>query len=132
MSKKNQKPIDYDCHLKYLCDKCGQEHWLSFRETSTKGFKIVCYCGNIFCVKTTIGLKIKYKTVSEKKINKEKIITPIVEEIPVDLLKQTVTILTSYGFTSSEASELVKKSYATNPIKDVAHLVKQSLESIRS
>lgn len=124
----NQKPTSYDLHLKYICLECGDTHWLSFRETSTKNFKVVCDCGNTFKVKRTKSLKIKY----HKKSNKTKTVdSTTAKDIPVDLLKAGVRTIVPYGFTSEEASELLKTSYASNPTKDLALLIKQSLASLR-
>lgn len=127
----NQKPIDYDLHLKYLCPECGSIHWLSFKETSTKGFRVVCDCNKVFKVKQTDKLKIKYKS-NKTKVSREETTKITAEEIPLDLLNKSVTILVSYGFTSTEASDLLKKFYASNPIKDVSTLIKESLASLRS
>lgn len=126
-----QKPIDYDLHLKYICSVCGDIHWLSFKETSTNRFKVVCDCGHVFGVKQTSKLKINYKSHKKIKESNKETATPSIEEIPIDLLNKSIKILVSYGFTSGEASELLKKFYASNPIKDVSLLIKQSLASLR-
>ena len=118
---KNQKPIESDVHLKYRCKKCGQDHWLSIREASTKNFKIVCDCGRVFGVKLVKAFKLCYAQNSSKKINK----------IPVDLLDKSVKLLVGYGFTSQEATESVIESYNKNPNDDFASLVKQTLASMR-
>jgi hypothetical protein len=119
---KNQKPIEYDIHLKYRCKKCGQDHWLSFNEASTKNFKVVCDCGKVFGVKLVKQFKLKY----EQQINKK------TTKVPVDLLDKAVKLLVGYGFTNSEAIELISNSYLQNPNDDFASLVKQTLASIRN
>ena len=141
MIKKNrqQKPIEHDIHLKYRCAKCGQDHWLSYLEASTKQFKIVCYCGTVFVVKRLSGFKLKY-------FKKPSVIIPVVEsvsppiieppaiekpKIPVDLLNKSVSLLIGYGFTQTEARELLNSSYEQNPIDDYASLVKQTLKLLR-
>lgn len=128
----NQKPVNYDLHLQYICQECGDIHWLSFKETSTKGFKVVCDCGNVFRVKQTSRLKIKYKSAKPVKTTKKETVKTPTEEIPVDLLNKAVKILVTYGFTSTEASELLSKFYASNPVKDISLLIQQSLASLRS
>ena len=129
-TKNSLKPIDYDIHLKYICQNCGNTHWLSYKEASTKNYKIVCDCDNIFTVKCVSGFKLKFRS---KKIKQQK---PVVEEksnnIPDDLLTKTATTLVSYGFTMTEAKELVSKSYQQFPSDSVITLVKQVLESLRS
>ena len=134
-----QKPIEHDIHLKYRCAKCGQDHWLSYLEASTKQFKIACHCGKVFVVKRLSGFKLKY-------FEKPPVIIPVVEsappvvvdppviekpKIPVDLLNKSVTLLIGYGFTQAEAKELLNSSYEQNPIDDYASLVKQTLKLLR-
>ena len=138
-TNRQQKPIEHDIHLKYRCAKCGQDHWLSYLEASTKHFKIVCYCGRVFVVKRLSGFKLKY-------FEKPPVIIPVVEsvlpividpliiekpKIPVDLLNKSVTLLIGYGFTQAEAKELLNSSYEQNPIDDYASLVKQTLSLLR-
>lgn len=125
--KKKNKPVEFDIHLKYLCQKCGQDHWLSFKESSTFNFKIVCDCGYTFKVKRTVGFKIKYSTTKNKSTNRKTATSPK-QEIPVDLLNKSAKIVISYGFTMTEAKDLIQKSYASNPVNNVLALVKQSLE----
>jgi DNA-directed RNA polymerase subunit RPC12/RpoP len=130
---KNQKPIEYDIHLKYLCIKCGDSHWLSFKEASTKGFKIVCDCGNTFSVKRVENFSIKYykkHNTKQQQINTNK--TETVKIISDSLLDQSIEVLVKYGFTKIEAKNLILKSYYKSPSEDVASLVKQTLESLRN
>lgn len=124
--KQNQKPIEYDIHLKYLCNQCGQIHWLSFQESSTKHFKIVCDCGNIFGVRRTKSIKITYIK-PKTKVSKKN-----VQEIPIDILDEAAKILVTYGFTLNEAKQLLQSSYSSNPILDIPSLIKQSLESLKT
>ena len=135
----HQKPIEHDIHLKYRCAKCGQDHWLSYLEASTKQFKIACHCGKVFVVKRLSGFKLKY-------FEKPPVIIPVVEsappvvvdppviekpKIPVDLLNKSVTLLIGYGFTQTEAKELLNLSYEQNPMDDYSSLVKQTLKLLR-
>lgn len=131
--KKNQKPIEYDIHLKYICKKCGQPHWLSFREASTKNYKIVCDCNHIFKVKRVAGFKLKYDSVKINKpvITESKPVTKIENSIPKDLLDTVANSLVKLGFTVSEAKSLVSKSYSDCPTNDIGLLVKQTLESLK-
>lgn len=119
---KTQKPIEHDIHLKYRCKKCGQDHWLSIKEASTKNFKIVCYCGLVFGVRLIKDFRLKYEPLETKKPTK----------IPVDLLEKSVKLLVGYGFTVEEANELIRSSYLKNPNDDFASLVKQTLTSMRT
>jgi hypothetical protein len=119
---KNQKPIESDIHLKYRCNKCARDHWLSIKEASTKNFKIVCDCGKVFGVRLVTGFKLRY---SQKLVKKS-------IKIPVDLLDKSVKLLVGYGFTIQEATDSITKSYLENPNDDFASLVKQTLASMRT
>lgn len=135
---KNQKPIEYDIHLKYICAKCGQPHWLSFKEASTKHFKVVCDCGCVFGVKRISGFALKYhkkKPTPTKTPQPTETIKPpeaVVPSISTDLLNKTVRALIPYGFTEGEAKVLITNSYKQYPNDDILLLVKQVLESLRS
>ena len=132
--KKLQKPIEHDIHLKYICKKCGLPHWLSFKEASTKNFKVVCDCGYVFGVKRILDFKLKFVQETELKTNN------IIHEsektdhqtISKDLLDKAIGVLIPYGFTQKEANELIIKSYAHCPNNEITSLVKQVLESLRS
>lgn len=135
-NKRSQKPIEHDVHLKYMCPECGEHHWLSFRESSTKNFKIVCFCGLVFGVKRTKNIRIIFEKKknslpqsSEKIVEKPKIEMPI---IPNELLEQTIKALVIYGFRKSEAKEIITKSYEKSPVDNASGLVKQILESFRN
>lgn len=121
-TKTNQKPIEYDMHLKYRCpnESCEQIHWITLLEAKTINFKIVCYCGYVFKPKTISNIKIKYKTKPIKLTNTE-------QQIHQDILDKVSSILIGYGFTKSESEDLIKKSYSKNPTEDSAILVKQCL-----
>lgn len=140
IKKKNQKPIEHDIHLKYRCSKCGQDHWLSFQEASTKNFKIVCYCGKVFQVKRVLSFKIKYEQDNTKQTFQEQSqnnqteapqTKPSPVEIPIDTLKNGVKILVGYGFTPEEASTLLKKTFENNKSLELVALIKKSLESLK-
>lgn len=133
----NQKPIEYDIHLKYICKQCGQIHWLSLREASTKRFKIVCDCGLTFGVKRVKDFKLIYhkkikdiKPQQESKVVVEEAPKPI-PVIPNNLLDQSIKILVGYGFTKTEAKLIITKSYENSPVDNVPGLIKQTLESLR-
>lgn len=134
----NQKPIEHDIHLKYLCQQCGQTHWLSFLEASTKNFKVVCDCGNTFKVKRVDGFKLKYANTKNKPVVVQQDLDPIVsdsltgQEIPVDLLHNCVKILTGYGYDKEESIELLSSAYRKNPVDSASSLVKQTLASLRN
>lgn len=134
--KKSPKPIETEAHFKYICDICGINHWASLKEASTKNFIIVCDCGNFFKVKRIKKIKILYRTIKKKTegINKqeEPKPQPIVSEktIQPDLLKKSVVVLETFGFTKKEAEELLVRSYKENPIDDCLNLVKYSLSKL--
>jgi hypothetical protein len=133
----NQKPTEYDIHLKYLCQQCGETHWLSFLEASTKNFKVVCSCGNTFKIKRVDGFKLKYTNRKKKSTVVQHTSDPILldntteQEIPVDLLNSCVKILTGYGYEKEESIDLLSSAYRKNPVDSVSSLVKQTLASLK-
>lgn len=133
-----QKPTEYDIHLKYVCEKCGANHWLSINEASTKWFRIVCDCGNIFSVKRVKDFKLlfhhkkKSKTTLPKQDEKPTIVEKPVLVISSELLEQTISVLMPYGFTKTEAKDMAIKSYTESPKENTLELVKQILESLRN
>jgi hypothetical protein len=124
MKKTNQKPIEYDIHLKYQCSKCDQNHWISYLEASTKNFKIVCCCGKIIKIIRVKSFHLEYE---EQKVS----LSSVNEKEKLDILSKAAKILVSYGYTEKQADELVIESYKENNTEDYASLVKQILESMR-
>jgi hypothetical protein len=132
--KTNQKPVEFDVHLKYECEECGVNHWLSFNEAKTKHYKVVCDCGSVFEIDRVLRFKLKYASeqqataqISEQTEPKEK------AKIPVDLLCRSATILVSqFGFTQSEAEDSLISTYELTPVDDCALLVKHTLENMRN
>lgn len=127
---KNQKPIDLDLHLKYECSNCNAIHWLSLKETQTKNYKILCDCNCIIKPKTVDKVKLTY--INTKKVVKQQHSVVLEEEIPVDLLKKCVTMLTGYGFEKDESENLTKEYHKANPNLNCVDLIKHILKSFGS
>ena len=127
--KKNQKPTDYDIHLKYLCPDCGYSHWISFLESSTKNYKIVCDCGCVFKVKRTQSFKVKYSTKIQPAVKDKTVSNKIISQ---DVLSKASTVLINYGFTKNEAIDLIKQSFDKNSDQDIPSLVKTALELMKN
>lgn len=149
IKQKIQKPIDLEAHLKYRCPKCGYEYWISLTEAQTKNFKIVCDCKTVFRPKRIKKVKILYESKTSKQSanttdsipveNKQEEIKSsdviIKTEPPVRLISNTlrdkcVAVLVTYGFTKTEAKDLIVKSYSESNIEDPILLVKQALSTI--
>ena len=133
---KTIKPIDSSVSLIYACPKCSQQHWISLKASQTKGYKIVCDCDEVFRPKRVNKIKILYVTNIIKQSVDEKINDLVVTDntsqinnIPVGLLDSCVNALSGYGFTKSEASELVKRTYKIHNTNDAISLIKLSLSS---
>lgn len=132
---RNQKPIDIDAHLLYVCKNpnCRYSHWISLKESQTKNFKMVCDCGTIYSPKLIDKIKIIYK--KDKVESKENIKAPTTQnksnpkEIDLELLNKSVQILVGYGFTKIESEQLVRNTYSINPIDNCVLLIKKVLES---
>lgn len=147
--KKNLKPIEQDIHLKYLCPNpsCCCPHWLSYKEASTKKFKVVCDCGQIFNVRRIRTLNIEY--VTKKKLSTNSIdgkipgafetkndvpidnpVKPVYNEPvpPKDIKQLAIEHMKNYGFSEKESSVIIDKALKENPqIDDYIILVKHSL-----
>lgn len=126
MKKKHQKPIEFDIHLKYRCTKCSQDHWLSYKEAQTKNFKVVCDCGRVFKVKRVKSFLLKYHSLTIEPKQKDK------KVIDNAILENCAKSLIGYGFTKSEAIDLIHKAYDKNPTNDCGLLVKESLLLLRN
>ena len=128
--KKNLKPIEFHVNLKYKCPQCFIDHWLSLKETQTKGFIVVCDCGCVFKVRQVDTIKVIH---TKKQKIQEKIKVDIPDdlvEIPEPLLKSCITILASYGFTTEEAATIIKDQYYKDKTDNVSDLIKNCLKSI--
>lgn len=140
---KNQKAIEIDAHLRYVCKNpdCGYTHWLSLKEAQTKNFKVVCDCGVVFKPKQVLKVKIVYAKPKKKKEAEPQTQAPMQQcfvnlsaiakeiELDIDTLNKCVKILVGYGFTKTESEQLLKNSFRNNPTDDCATLIKQTLES---
>jgi len=137
---KNQKPIEIDAHFKYRCPKsnCGFDHWLSLKESQTKGFKVVCDCGYVFRPKRISKIEIVYANIlSAKKTDLEKPTkqdepTQAIEKpkIAVDLQNDCVKLLVGYGFTQEESLSLCEKAFEKNPVSSAGLLIKYILQNL--
>ena len=144
---KNLKPIEIEAHLKYRCPNCEILHWISLKEASTKGFIIVCECNSILRPKLVTDLRIKYqckKTVAQPVIQEptvEEIVEPqVIEEIPVEippkpvppkeLFDSCVPVLQNYGFTPSEARDLINNTYVDHSVCSLPDFIKYCLKNI--
>lgn len=139
IKNKRLRPIDQDVHLKYRCPKCSVDHWLSIRETQTKGFRIVCDCGEILKVKLIEKIEIVYQVIVKKEVplepQKPEELPEIQEEeeqeqetIPTDLLSQCCTILLGYGFDIREGENLIVSAFNEKPTYTCVDLIKQALK----
>jgi len=135
---KNQTPIDSDIHYKYRCPSsdCNIVHWLSLKEIQTKNFKVVCDCETIFQPKPIKKIKICFL---KKQTEKQKEITNITQQvketevksnIDKEILSKASDILCVYGFTKTEAEDMIVKSYYDNHEEDITLLVKQALKTL--
>lgn len=143
--KKNLKPINYSVNFIYSCPSCSLEHWLSLKETQTKGFKVVCDCGVVFRVRLIKDIKILYdtkkpkpqptSTVIKQEFPKEAEIKEIKVEQPKpkiesNLLNKCSSILINYGFTKEESDNLIISAFEKNPMNNCTELVKYTISNI--
>lgn len=112
------RPTKIEGHLEYRCPNCSLEHWLTLRETQTKGFKVVCTCDTVFGVKTVDKLKIKYK-------NKPNPIDSTTQKVPdIELVNKCMAALGSYGFEKSEIEPIVIDAIRNVKSQNILDIVK--------
>ena len=131
---KSLKPIDIDTHLKYRCPDtdCDIDHWLSLKECQTKGFRIVCDCGNVFKPKRIESLNIKYAKARPIEINHEessKVLSPQTETLPVDTQNKCAKLLIGYGFTKEESLDLIDKGFQKTALTDAKLLIRYIIQN---
>lgn len=123
-NKQSPKPIEHDIHLKYLCPKCNDSHWLSWQEASTDGFKVVCHCNHVFSVKKPHKFIIRYNKTS-KKSNKT------ISIGNTSHIQKAIRVLKNYGFMENEFSDILTKISKTFPVADCGFLVKETLVQLK-
>lgn len=120
---KRIKPIGVDLHLKYICPHCHAVCWLSLKETQIPNYINVCdLCQESFKVKTIEKISLKYKQSTNHSTKKQ---IPILDE---SIKQRTIDSLVNYGFTKSEASDLIQETFDIFKTNDIAILVKESLK----
>jgi hypothetical protein len=119
---KNLKPIDYEISFIYGCPGCRYQHWLSMNEASTKNFKVVCDCGVSFKVKPIKQIEIIYQIEQEKKEH--------IDELTNEIVNKCVTILDDYGFSKTEAVNLIYRSYKENKSVDIGTIIKFCISNL--
>ncbi len=117
---KNLKPDDYDISFKYSCPECRNDHWIFLREAKVKNFKIVCECGSIIVPKRIRTINIEFLSEESKPVVKE-------NSVPLDILDECVKILSGYGYTSEESSQMIKESFELTNSTDIKNLIACSL-----
>lgn len=128
--KKNLKPIDVDCHLKYRCpdNNCNYDHWITLKEAKTKNFIVVCDCGSTFKVKTVKKFKLIYNCIEIKLAEESE--EDKTNKIPLELLDKCAKMMVGFGFTINESKTLLSNFYDTNKIDDPISLVKNTISNI--
>lgn len=131
---KNIKPKNYDINYEYICPSCGYNHWLTSRETKTKGFRIACECGCILMPKIIKDIKIIYKKILPKNTQASISVdqssgSKAEESIQLDkeTLNDSVCILETYGFEKTEAIDLIKRAFEQTKNDNKIDLIKTAL-----
>lgn len=117
---KNLEPDDYDISFKYTCPECNNSHWLFLREVKLKNFKIACECGNVIIPRRIRSIGIEFSSEEQKPIVKENC-------VPLDILDACVKILSGYGYTSEESTQMIKESFRITNSTDIKNLIAYSL-----
>lgn len=120
---KNLKPVSTDIHLKYKCPQCGLEHWTSILESQTKEFIIVCACSTLLKPKIIAGINVVYADQPSARSSNQK---STLDDSQIQVALKT---LIGYGFTNSEANELIKNTMLSKKISDTSDLIKTCLSN---
>lgn len=122
---KQQKPIQIEASLKYICESCQASHWLFLREAQTENFKVVCECGSIFIPQQIHSLNIQYtNTNNEKCINDT---TEYSHKLDESTVNDCIKTLCSLGYDKAEATGLVAIAYKELNSNDSTKIIKYIL-----
>lgn len=113
-----QKPIEFDISFKYICEQCQASHWLFYREVQTVDFKVVCECGKIFYPQIIKNIDIVYLDNS----------LTTSESPEVDIVEQSVRMMTTLGYSKQESMAMIKQSMSKIHFDNYKDLVKYSLK----
>lgn len=119
-----QKPTEYDISFKYICEKCGNSHWLFLRETQANGFMVVCECGEVFNVHQIDHIDIVYSKESVESDEVEALV-----EICDPIVESAVNTIVSFGYDRTDATSMVSRATEMNTFVDSSSLVKYCLKN---
>lgn len=140
------KPVSKDIYYKYICTKCGCEHWISHKEACCRNFKIICDCDIIIKPKRILDTKIIYakkenntqslNSTQTQKSQTNKTFAKKTEEpkpsivLDTEIQKECCDILIGYGFEQQEALVLIDKSFGICQTNEVTILIKTALKTL--
>jgi hypothetical protein len=130
---KNLKPVECVADLRYRCTNCGLDHWVSIKEAKTRDFIIVCDCDTLLKVKQIQTTKIIYVNDTTLQKPVKTIRTPSIPTIkPTDtkIISQACAVLSTYGFTKQEATNMATKYAEQESFTDVKILVSKILTNL--
>ena len=145
MKIKRIEPFGADITFKYKCPntECSFEHYVTYKESKTKNFKVVCdICDTVFTPKqiksitinyekpkpTPIPIEEKQKLLSTYFRNKPKNEKQKQEEKEKHFIEEAIITLNHFGFSQKEAKELVREEYIKSGESNPAKLVKLCLD----
>ena len=123
-TKNKIKPVNYDLYLEYHCPDCGISHWLTLRESQTKGFKVVCVCDCVFGVKRINDIYIKYarKKSDIKPEAKDNSTKDLLDKD--NLYRKCIATLSQYSFSEEEIGDIVKNTIDSDESSAIVDIVK--------
>lgn len=113
------KPVNHDMYLEYRCPECQASHWLTLKESQTKGFKVVCICDHVFQVKRIEDIKILYVSKKQQDNSKDTIINNT-----LDIYHKCIKVLEQYSFSEEEMRDIVKETVSMNQQASLVDMVK--------
>ncbi len=120
--KKSQKPTDYDISFKYICNDCGNEHWLFLREVKTKGFKIVCDCSQIIEPDVIKDIDIIYDDTEEEVIIEQ-------SGISDKTMYSCCKTLSDFGYSETESKNMVMQSFDALQVEEPTRIIEYAIRN---
>ena len=125
MTNEKIKPISADVHFQYTCPNCINTIWLSLAEARTEGYISVCdMCQKPSSPALVKNIKVIFDT---DKPNDEKQEEPTETKMPKDIFDTCVDSLIQYGYTKTEARDLVASVDDPSLWHDPVQVIKKCL-----
>ena len=115
------KPSKVDISFTYICQGCGEDHWVTLKENQTKDFMIVCNsCDTVMYTTPLSKISLRYAKEEKEQIKPE----PSVKQ-ESSLIERCAKSLVYYGFDKLEAITMATEACSKYDTSDIGELVKK-------